>query len=71
MHESLQDARVDRSAISVVPLGDDSEDRAYWHSKTPEERLAAMELMRAINYGYDPATERLQRLLEVHELGAS
>ena len=30
--------------------------------------MAALELMRQINYGYDPATERLQRVLEVAEL---
>ena len=27
--------------------------------------MAALELMRQINYGYDPTTERLQRVLEV------
>jgi hypothetical protein len=71
VHESLHAARIDKSAFSVVALGDDSADRAYWHTKTPQERFEAMELMRAINYGYDPATARLQRLLEVVELGAS
>lgn len=30
--------------------------------------MAALELMRQINYGYDPTTERLQRVLEIAEL---
>ena len=34
-------------------------------------RLEALELMRQINYGYDPITDRLQRVLEVDELTRS
>jgi len=60
--------RLDRSAFRVDPLTDDSEERAYWKSKTPIERLYALEAMRQIVYGYDPATARLQRVFEVVEL---
>jgi hypothetical protein len=42
-------------------------ERAFWHSKTPLERLEATELMRQINYGYDPFTDRVQRVLTVIE----
>ena len=42
-------------------------DIEYWRSKSPEERIEAIELMRQINYGYDPSTERLQRVLTVIE----
>lgn len=59
---------MDKSVLSVSALSNQSDDRAFWHRKTPEERLAAMELMRAINYGYDPATTRLQRVLTVTQL---
>lgn len=38
---------------------------AYWHSRTPQERLKALELMRRRAYGYDQATARLQRVLEI------
>jgi len=38
---------------------------AYWHSRTPQERLEALELMRRRAYGYDQATARLQRVLEI------
>jgi hypothetical protein len=40
----------------------DKEDREFWHSKTPEERLAAAELLRQIAYGYDAATARIQKV---------
>jgi hypothetical protein len=43
-------------------------ERMFWLSKTPLERLAATELMRQINYGYDPLTARVQRVLTVVEL---
>jgi hypothetical protein len=59
---------LDRSAFSVGFLGDESDEKEYWHSKTPQERLQAMELMRRMSYGYDRCTARLQRVLEVVEL---
>ena len=59
--------RVDRSAFRVDSLSDESGDKVYWLSKTPLERLQALEFMRQIHYGYDPATTRLQRVLEVAE----
>lgn len=36
------------------------EDRLFWHSKTPVERLAAAEQLRQVAYGYDAATARIQ-----------
>ena len=43
-------------------------DKAYWREKSPRERMEALELLRQIIYGYDPATTRLQRVFEVAEL---
>ncbi len=60
--------RMDRNTLSVTTLSEKSDDKEYWLSKTPQERLAALELMRQINYGYDPTTARLQRVLEIVEL---
>lgn len=37
----------------------------YWHSRTPQERVWALELMRQEAYGYDPTTVRLQRVFEI------
>ena len=59
---------MDRTAFSVRSLSDEHDDKAYWKSKTPIERLEALEFMRPIIYGYDPATIRLQRVFEVAEL---
>jgi hypothetical protein len=58
--------KLDRTAFSVVPMEQNDEDeRAYWLSKTPYERLDALETMRQIIYGYDPTTTRLQKVFEV------
>jgi hypothetical protein len=62
---------MDKTALSVASLSDEPDEKAYWRSKTPHERLAAVEEMRQIIYGYDPSTSRLQRLLEVVELQKS
>jgi hypothetical protein len=40
-------------------------EKQYWLSKTPAERLIALEQMRRIVYGYDPSTTRHQRVLEI------
>jgi hypothetical protein len=61
---------MDKSVITVTSLAEEPDDRSFWLSKTPQERLAALELMRAVHYGYDPATARLQRVLAVAKLGA-
>ncbi|HNQ77247.1 MAG TPA: hypothetical protein PK747_07870 [Acidobacteriota bacterium] len=58
----------DITAFSVASLGDESDEKAFWFSKTPQERLLALEYMRQVAYGYDPDTERLQRIIEVIEL---
>ena len=59
--------RMDKTAFSVTTLSEKTNDKEYWLSKTPQERMQALELMRQINYGYDPATARLQRVLEIVE----
>ncbi|CAN5644414.1 hypothetical protein BH24ACT22_BH24ACT22_04270 [soil metagenome] len=59
---------MDRHAFSVVSLKDQQEDeKRYWTNKTPHERLQAVETTRQMIYGYDPASTRLQRVLEVVE----
>jgi hypothetical protein len=47
--------------FKVTFLFDQSDDREYWLSKTPDERLEAVELMRQIIYGYDPSAAKLRR----------
>ena len=59
--------RMDKTAFSVGSLHEDSDEKAYWLSRSPEERLEAIEILRQVAYGYDPATSRLSRVLEVVE----
>lgn len=64
----VAEAKMDRSVFEVDVLENQGNERSYWWSKTPAERMQALELMRQIIYGYDPATTRLQRILEVAQL---
>jgi hypothetical protein len=60
--------KMDKTAISVVSLEEANTDEVeYWLSKTPYERLNALETLRQIFYGSDPTTTRLQRVLEITE----
>jgi hypothetical protein len=60
--------RLDKAHFSITTLDEaDREDAIYWRSRTPEERLAALELTRQTLYGYDPDTARLHRVLEIVE----
>lgn len=62
---------MDKTAISVVTFEEgDRLDREYWWSRTPQERMQALEIARQIAYGYGPGQPlpRLQRVLEVDEL---
>ena len=56
--------KIDRNALAVTPL-DESDELNYWLSRPPAERLAALELLRQIAYGYEPDSLRLQRVFEV------
>ncbi len=57
--------KLDKSIISVYKLGEEPSDLAYWLSRPANERWAAIELMRQINYKYDPVADRIPRVLEV------
>ena len=47
------------------------EDRVFWHSKTPAERLAAAEQLRQIAYGYELLPPEFKRLLSWVQLTIS
>jgi hypothetical protein len=65
---AVDTVRLDRSAFQIASLDEEPNDREFWRAKSPQERMEALELMRQIIYGYDPATTRLQRVLEIVEL---
>lgn len=56
--------KLDKTVLSIGSLSDTSEERTYWLTQTPRERLKQIEILRRINYG-NRATRRLQRVLEV------
>lgn len=56
---------IDKTAFSVVTSHGDSDDKAFWQSKSGAERLEALEYLRQTAYGYDATTARLQRVFEV------
>jgi hypothetical protein len=60
--------RLDKTVFSIVSLEEaDNDEVEFWLSKTPYERLDALETLRQIFYGYDPTTTRLQRIFEIAE----
>ena len=59
--------KLDRSAFVVSTLHEPSDEKSYWLSKSPYARLEAIEQIRQLVYGYDPATTRFQRILEIAE----
>lgn len=62
----IDSEKVDRSNFQVVQLTQSNDDTLeYWRNRPIEERLAAIEFQRQQMFGYDPNTERLQRVLTV------
>ena len=64
---SVEYLKLDKSSFSVSSLNENESDVNYWLSRTPEERILVVEFLRQIMYGYDPVTERLQRVFETAE----
>lgn len=59
--------RMDKTVFSIASLHEESDEKAYWLSRSPQERLEAIEILRQVAYGYDPATGRLSRFFEIAE----
>ena len=57
--------RIDRGSFSVVSLDQADDELDYWLTRTPQQRLEAVELIRQTLYGYGSASPRLQRVLTV------
>lgn len=62
----IDSLRMDKTAFSVTTFSKQAEEeKRYWLSKTPYERLQAIKVMRQITYGYDPSTIRLSEFLQL------
>jgi hypothetical protein len=60
--------KLNKKAFSVAALSDESEEKKYWLSKKPRERLEAIEINRRMVYGAHRVASRLQRFLETSSL---
>lgn len=69
MNDLAAEFRFDRTVFSTVSSFEEAAeaDNRYWWAQSPEKRLRALEYMRQVAYGYDPATIRLQRVFEAAE----
>jgi hypothetical protein len=66
------DERIDRTKFKFATFQEaDFDDVAYWMSKTPTERVEAIEYLRRWVYGEDQVDARLQRVFEFAQLGES
>ena len=60
--------RLNKNIVNITSLDDIEEEKKYWFSKSPLERIEAIEINRRMIYGQDRATSRLQRFFETAEL---
>lgn len=65
--QDILELRVDRTKISFSNSFDNSNEKEYWLSRSPEERLLHVERLRRIAYSYDENSAGLQRVLEIAE----
>jgi hypothetical protein len=59
---------LNKKIVNVTSLDDTEEEKNYWISKSPLERIEALEINRRMIYGQDRVTSRLQRIFETAEL---
>jgi hypothetical protein len=60
--------RLNKKIVKVTSLNDIDEEKRYWMSKSPIDRIEAIEINRRMIYGQDGVTSRLQRFFETAEL---
>ena len=58
--QDLLEMRLNKTKISVLNSFDNSEEKEYWLSRTPQERLLHIEKLRRICYG-EEATKRMDK----------
>lgn len=59
-----ENLRIDKTKISISDSFDTTKEKEFWHSRTPQERLAHVERLRRIAYG-EEATKRMKKVLEI------
>ena len=59
--------KIKRDVFEIVDLKN-ADDKNYWLTKSPIERIEAIEFMRKVMFGNDRVSRRLQRVLTAVEL---
>jgi len=59
---------LNKMIVDVTSLDDIEDDKKYWLSKSPAERIEAIEINRRMIYGQDRVASRLQSVFETAEL---
>lgn len=62
------DFSINKTAVKSHKLGEEPSDKKYWLSRTPEERIAAVEYFRLLYYGQTALSTGLQRVYRVTQL---
>jgi len=60
--------RLNKKIVKVTSLDDIEDEKSFWKTKTPLERIEAIEINRRMIYGEDRVTSRLQRFFETAQL---
>ena len=64
------DFKFDKSNVAKYKLGEEPSDSEYWLTRSPEERLAAVEYLRLMHHGaeeYYAPMKRVFRKIKLHE----
>ena len=59
---------MDKTVFSIGSVNDETDEKAYWLSKSSSERLEIIEFLRRINFGEAVTSARLQRFFKVAKL---
>ncbi|UPT68470.1 MAG: hypothetical protein M0D57_07510 [Sphingobacteriales bacterium JAD_PAG50586_3] len=62
------DFRINKTAVKAYKLGEEPSDKEYWLTRTPEERIAAVEFLRTQYYGEAAMKAGLQRVFRIRKL---
>ncbi len=59
---------LNKKIVNITSFDDIEEEKNYWFSKSPHERIEAIEINRRMVYGQARVASRLQRFLETAKL---
>lgn len=62
-----ENLKLDKTKISVSNSFDNTEEKQFWLSRTPQERLAQVERLRRIAFG-EETTKRMKKVLEIVQI---